>query len=159
MCDIIYIYPATSGLAGPRQLLVFLSSPRLLPCFLSPSCSPPPKRGAADMAGLPRVPVYLKKKNNAEQNKTTARPQPQTQNPNPPRSLEAAPSSSPSLSAISCRGPWAPLLPSHLCLSPFFLLSSPAPRWDGDLLSYPRFTEKVDGGGGPHTTSMELPST
>ena len=62
MCDIIYIYPATSGLAGPRQLLVFLSSPRLLPCFLSPSCSPPPKRGAADMAGLPRVPVYLKKK-------------------------------------------------------------------------------------------------
>ena len=57
-----YIYPATSGPAGPRQLLAFLSSPRLLPCFLSPSRSPPPKREAADMAGLPRAPVYLKKK-------------------------------------------------------------------------------------------------
>ena len=93
------------------------------------------------MAGLPRVSVYPKKKKTRQDTKPPL-PQSQAQNPTPPRSLKAAPSSGPSLSSISNGGPWPSLLPSHLCLSPFSLLSSPALRWDSDHLSYPRFTEE-----------------
>ena len=138
----IYIYPATSGPAGPRQLLILSLLPLTIPLFTVPIVRSPAEAWGRRHGGAPPRTCVPKKKKEKNKTKTTARSQPQTHNPNPPCSLEAAPSSGPSLLAISCGGPWPPLLPFHLCLSPFFLLSSPVPRWDSDHLSYPRFTEE-----------------
>ena len=143
----LYIYPATFGPAGPRQLLAFLYSV-VPPLSLSPSHSPPPERDPADMVRLPGYRCTLKYK------QRIAKPTTKQTKQHPLTLLpwRRPPPPAPPFANFSGGGPCPPILPFHLgpwslgapsALSPSPSLSCSPPRGGiSDHLPYPRFTEE-----------------
>ena len=68
MCIIFCIIQLPTGPAGPWQPIVLTPPSNRPPLIRSPTCISPPKRGPAVMAGLPRVPMYLKRRENTTRN-------------------------------------------------------------------------------------------
>ena len=110
VCVIIYSCPATYGPIRPRQLLVFLLWFTLLLLGPVPNVQGPAWAGAAVIAGLPRVPEYLKKPKQKERDckKKTNKLLKRGAN----NALEAAPSSALPFSVSQVGGPGPPSSPS-----------------------------------------------